>query len=189
MIGKESRTDSEHVHQVEEALPPIEAVMYHEKVHLNEEAVDEIQADRSAGMLGDGFDVKADRRLLWKIDFRLIPMLAIIYGICVIDRYPVVRDGADCSVNMGYAKVAGMDVDLGLGIGARYSVCLLVFFPAYLIIEIPSNYVLVRFGVWKTLTFLIFAWGLMVLLMGFVSNWVAPLICSQMLISSKVWRL
>jgi|SRR5579859_5026999 len=75
---------------------------------------------------------------------------------------------------MGYAKVAGMDVDLGLGIGARYSICLLVFFPAYLIIEIPSNYVLVRFGVWKTLTFLIFAWGLMVLLMGFVSNWVAP---------------
>ena len=80
---------ADHVDRVEEALPPIEALMYHEKVHLNEEAVDEIQADRSAGSLGDGFDVKRDRRLLWKIDFRLIPMLAIIYGICVIDRYPV----------------------------------------------------------------------------------------------------
>jgi hypothetical protein len=90
---------------------------------------------------------------------------------------------------MGYAKVAGMDVDLGLGIGARYSICLLVFFPAYLIIEIPSNYILVRIGVGKTLTFLIFAWGLMVLLMGFVNNWVTLRAPSQMLIFSKVWQL
>jgi hypothetical protein len=158
--------------RVEDALPPIEAVMYHEKHHLNAEAVDEIQAYRSAGALGDGYTEKMDRRLLWKIDFRLIPMLAIIYGICVIDRYPHPMTCANGSVNMGYAKVAGMGDDLGLNIGARYSICLLVFFPPYMLFEIPSNMFLVRFGVWKTMTFLIMAWGLIVLGMGFVHTWV-----------------
>jgi hypothetical protein len=62
---------------------PIEAVLYHESKHLNEEAVDQIIPDRDAGDLGDGFDRKKDRRLLWKIDFRLLPMLGIIYGFSV----------------------------------------------------------------------------------------------------------
>jgi hypothetical protein len=66
---------------------PIEHIMYHESKHLNEEAVDEVQADRKAWELGDGFDQKMDRRLVTKIDLRLIPTLAIIYGISVIDRY------------------------------------------------------------------------------------------------------
>jgi hypothetical protein len=67
---------------------------------------------------------------------------------------------------------AGMKQELGLGIGSRYSVVLLVFFPSYLIFELPSNWCLVRFGVWKTLTGLICTWGLIVMGMGFVHNWV-----------------
>lgn len=64
-----------HVDQV-----PIEHIMYHESKHLNVEAVDEVQAQRKPWELGDGFDKKSDRRLLFKIDIRLIPMLGIIYG-------------------------------------------------------------------------------------------------------------
>ena len=59
---------------------PIEHIMYHESKHLNVEAVDEVQAQRKPWELGDGFDKKKDRRLLFKIDIRLIPMLGIIYG-------------------------------------------------------------------------------------------------------------
>jgi hypothetical protein len=73
---------------------------------------------------------------------------------------------------MGYAKVAGMDTELQLSVGARYSICLIVFFPAYMIFEIPSNMSLVRFGVWKTL---IAAWGIIVMGMGFVQNWVCQI--------------
>lgn len=64
-----------HVDQV-----PIEHIMYHESKHLNVEAVDEVQAERKPWELGDGFNKKQDRRLLFKIDIRLIPMLGIIYG-------------------------------------------------------------------------------------------------------------
>jgi hypothetical protein len=58
--------------------------MYHESKHLNVEAVDEVQADRKPWELGDGFDRKRDRRLVWKVDARLIPMLGIIYGMSVV---------------------------------------------------------------------------------------------------------
>jgi hypothetical protein len=65
-----------------------------------------------------------------------------------------------------------MREELGMTIGARYSICLLLFFPGYTIFEIPSNMALVRFGVWKTMTFLICSWGLVVMGMGLVHSWV-----------------
>lgn len=75
-------------------------------------------------------------------------------------------------INIGQAQVAGMREELGLTIGARYSICLLLFFPGYTIFELPSNMALVRFGVKWTMTFLIVAWGLIVMGMGFVNHWV-----------------
>ena len=65
-----------------------------------------------------------------------------------------------------------MKEELELAVGARYSICLLLFFPGYTIFELPSNMALVRFGVWKTMTFLITAWGFVIMGMGFVQNWV-----------------
>ena len=160
-------TTKDHVSGVEEGRVenvPIEAVMYHGKGHLNEEAVDEIQPVRQPWELDDGFDKKQDRKLMFKIDLRLIPMLGIIYGISVIDR-----------VNIGQAQVAGMREELGLTIGARYSVCLLLFFPGYTIFELPSNMALVKFGVRWVMTALIVSWGFIILGMGFVNNWVCLL--------------
>lgn len=70
---------------------PIEAVMYHDSKHLNVEAVDEVQADRKAWELGDGFDRKRDRRLIWRVDVRLLPMLGVIYGMSVVSFLSVQR--------------------------------------------------------------------------------------------------
>lgn len=37
-------------------------------------------------------------------------------------------------INIGHAKVVGMEEDLGMvGNAAAYSICLLVFFPAYMV--------------------------------------------------------
>ena len=52
-----------------------------------------------------------------KVDFRLLPILAALYSISIVDR-----------INMGSAAVAGMTVDLKLYIGNRYSIILMVFF-------------------------------------------------------------
>jgi hypothetical protein len=60
---------------------------------------------------------KAVRRLIRKIDIRLLPVLAVIYAFALIDR-----------VNLPNARIAGMDEDLGLSIGDRYSLVVMIFF-------------------------------------------------------------
>lgn len=56
--------------------------------------------------------------------------------------------------------------------GARYSIALLVFFPAYVIFQLPSNLVIRRIGARIWLSFLILGFGITVLGMGFVKSWI-----------------
>jgi hypothetical protein len=62
-------------------------------------------------------------------------------------------------VNISAARVAGMDVDLRLDIGARYTIALVVFFPPYFFLELPSNIVLRKVGSANWLSFIALAWG------------------------------
>lgn len=57
------------------------------------------------------------------------------------------------------ARISGMDQDLQLSIGDRYTIALVVFFPPYMIVEFPSNIILRRVGTANWLGFLGFAWG------------------------------
>lgn len=87
-------------------------------------------------------------------------MLAVVYAVSVIDK-----------TNIGAAKVLGMTKDLDLGTGPRYSIILLLFFPAYALSDLPSNWLLVRLSPRYWLSFLVFAWGLVLVGMAFNSNW------------------
>lgn len=60
-------------------------------------------------------------RISRRVDLRLLPILGIMYSISLIDR-----------TNLGLAFVAGMDEDLGLHIGSRYTIIVMVFFVAYM---------------------------------------------------------
>lgn len=55
----------------------------------------------------------AEKRLLRKIDFHVLPILIMLVGLSSIDR-----------INISAAKVAGMDKDLNLG-GNRYNIVVL----------------------------------------------------------------
>lgn len=63
---------------------------------------------------------KATRRLIRKIDVRLLPVLAVIYAFALIDR-----------VNLPNARIAGMDADLELSVGDRYSLVVMIFFVSW----------------------------------------------------------
>ncbi|OQV05101.1 hypothetical protein CLAIMM_09894 [Cladophialophora immunda] len=76
---------------------------------------------------------KQQRRLKFKVDLHVVTMISIILAVSVIDR-----------INIGSAKVLGMDDDIEVSKGARYSVCLLIFFLGYFLAEIPSNMMLVK---------------------------------------------
>ncbi|KAF5640427.1 tartrate transporter [Fusarium sp. NRRL 52700] len=69
------------------------------------------------------------------------------------------------------ARISGMDEDLGLTVGNRVSIVLMVFFIGYIIFEIPSNAFIHKLGAANWLTFLAFAWGLVSLGIGFPNNW------------------
>lgn len=88
------------------------------------------------------------RRFKTKVDFHVLPMLGIIYAISIIDR-----------INIGSAKVLGMQQDLNLGTGQRYSIILMLFFPGYAISDVPSNWILTRVQPRIWLPLLTFSWG------------------------------
>ena len=56
-----------------------------------------------------------------RIDLRLLPILGLMYSISLIDR-----------TNLGLALVAGMQQDLGLAVGNRYTIVVMIFFVAYM---------------------------------------------------------
>ncbi|KAM0469444.1 hypothetical protein ACHAP7_010024 [Fusarium lateritium] len=106
-----------------------------------------------------GFDAAETKKIVRKIDWYLLPPLTLLYILSFIDRS-----------NIGNAKVAGMNDDLGLT-GPQYNMALTVFFFPYAIFEVPSNIVLkmVRPSRWMCL--LVISWGTVVTLQGIVKNY------------------
>ncbi|KAF2280251.1 MFS general substrate transporter [Westerdykella ornata] len=103
---------------------------------------------------------KQEARTTRKVDFRLVPILGACYAISAIDR-----------INISAALIAGMDKELGFKIGDRYSIALLMFFITYFLFEIPSNIVLRKVGAANWLSFICFAWGVVILGAGFTHHW------------------
>ncbi|KAJ9636860.1 hypothetical protein H2199_007854 [Coniosporium tulheliwenetii] len=112
------------------------------------------------------FDKEAEHKLIRKVDWRLLPILGALYAIALIDR-----------VNISNARVAGMDQDLGLRIGARYTIALVMFFPPYFLFELPSNILLRRVGSANWLSFIAFSWGVVMIGQGFVKSYKTLAVC------------
>ncbi|CED84101.1 Permease of the major facilitator superfamily [Phaffia rhodozyma] len=110
------------------------------------------------------------RKTIRKIDLRLLPILGALYSIALIDR-----------TNISLARVAGMDVELELTVGNRYSIVSLMFFVPYIILELPSNILLRKFGTARWLTFISVSWGAVTIGMGFVHSWGALTACRALL--------
>ncbi|KAE8838308.1 hypothetical protein HRS9139_02691 [Pyrenophora teres f. teres] len=116
------------------------------------------------------FDQVEEKRLIRKIDWRLLPILGALYSIALIDR-----------TNVSNARVAGMDKDLKLYIGDRYTIVLVMFFPTYFLLELPSNLVLRKVGSANWLSFIALSWGAVMIGQGFVKSWISLTICRVLL--------
>ncbi|KAJ5712092.1 hypothetical protein N7488_006248 [Penicillium malachiteum] len=78
--------------------------------------------------------IKAEKALVRKIDIRLLPMIIIMYILNYLDRN-----------NIASARLAGLESDLGL-VGSQYATCVSILFVGYLLMQIPSNLLLNKFG-------------------------------------------
>ncbi|KAK4633242.1 hypothetical protein CLAFUW4_02744 [Fulvia fulva] len=116
------------------------------------------------------WDTREEKRIVRKIDMRLLPVLATIYSFALIDR-----------VNLPNARIAGMDEDLGLSIGNRYTLITMIFFVPYVIFQFPANIVIRKLGACLWLSSLVVAWGIVCIGIGFNNNWTETMGCRVLL--------
>lgn len=100
-----------------------------------------------------------EKKILRKMDLRLIPMLALLYLLSFLDRG-----------NIGNAKIEGLVEDLGMT-GSQYNWTLTVFFFTYAAFEVPSNLLLKRLRPSIWLPSIMVAWGVVMTLMGIVQDY------------------
>lgn len=92
-----------------------------------------------------------------KVSWHLLPLLLICYVIAFLDR-----------INIGYAQLQ-MRETLTFSAEA-YALGAGVFFIGYLLFEVPSNLMLEKIGVRKTLLRIMFCWGIVASAMMFVQT-------------------
>lgn len=100
-------------------------------------------------------ETAGDRAMYRKIAWRIMPLLLTAYVVAFLDR-----------INIGYAQLqmkqtlAFSDAVYALGAG--------IFFIGYLLFEVPSNVMLEKIGVRKTLLRIMVCWGVVAMAMMFV---------------------
>ncbi|KAK2593704.1 hypothetical protein QQS21_008612 [Conoideocrella luteorostrata] len=99
------------------------------------------------------------KRLLRKIDWALLPFLAFLYLLSFLDRS-----------NIGNAKLAGLEHDLGMTGKYDYNIAVSIFYPLYVAAEIPSNIAMkkLRPSIW--IPSIMVVWGGLSIVMGLVKN-------------------
>lgn len=102
----------------------------------------------------DALVKRVNRKTLW----RLMPFLMLCYFINYLDRS-----------NLSIAAVNGMNEDLGLT-ATTYGIAAGVFFIGYILLEIPSNLALHKFGARKWISRIMVSWGAVACLIAFVPN-------------------
>ena len=101
----------------------------------------------------------SERKLITKIDMRIIPVLSIMYLLAFLDR-----------TNVANAAIFGLVKDLRLT-GTQYSTCLTIFFVPYVVFEIPSNIILKRLKPHVWLSICMFGFGLVTICQGLVKGY------------------
>ncbi|KAF2738969.1 MFS general substrate transporter [Polyplosphaeria fusca] len=114
-------------------------------------------------------DAETERRLLRKLDLRLIPMICWIYLMNFMDR-----------VNIGNARLYGLESELGMS-GDQYQLAVSILFVTYCLFETPSNLIIKRLQPARYLAGLVFCWGLVATFSAFVNSFAALIACRLLL--------
>lgn len=107
---------------------------------------------------GPSTDSDLGRRTLRKVVRRLMPLLGLLYFVNYLDR-----------VNIGFAGPNGMNAELGLT-ATVFGLASGIFFVGYLLLEVPSNLALHRFGARRWITRILVSWGIVATVMAFTPN-------------------
>ncbi|SFH67840.1 Nitrate/nitrite transporter NarK [Collimonas sp. OK307] len=99
-----------------------------------------------------------EKSAIRKVAFRLVPFVALMFFINFLDRTAI-----------SFAGPNGMSKDLGLT-AAQFGFAAGVFFIGYVLLEIPSNLALHKYGARRWLARIMVTWGIVALLFTWVSS-------------------
>ncbi|PSR73577.1 hypothetical protein PHLCEN_2v10496 [Hermanssonia centrifuga] len=99
-----------------------------------------------------------EKKVLRKIDLRVVPFVFIINFFTFLDR-----------VNISNATLFGLKQDLKLQ-GNQYNTALLIYFVPYILLDIPSNVLMKRFKPHVWLTICMFGFGFVTIMEGLTKN-------------------
>ncbi|OSX64376.1 hypothetical protein POSPLADRAFT_1054989 [Postia placenta MAD-698-R-SB12] len=121
---------------------------------------DEIEEIVEVNLYNAHIDVSGvdERKLIRKIDWRLVPWLSFLFLLSFLDRTAV-----------GNARLYGMEADLHIT-DQQYLIALTVFYFPYAVFEVPSNVVLKKLRPSRWLSILMLAWGVVMTCQGLVRN-------------------
>lgn len=103
-------------------------------------------------------DPAVENRTLTKVTWRLIPFLVLLYIVNYLDR-----------VNIAFAGPNGMNDELGMS-AKMFGFASGIFFLGYLLLEVPSNTALHKFGGRRWLARIMVSWGIISAAIAFVPN-------------------
>ncbi|GAA5817408.1 hypothetical protein MFLAVUS_010954 [Mucor flavus] len=106
-----------------------------------------------------------ERRLLRKLDFRLIPWLSVLYLLLSLDRN-----------NIGNARLGTLEKDLNL-VGNDYYTALTIFFAGYVLFHIPSNLLVKKLRPSRWISSTMILWGICSLCQAFTHNAAGLIAC------------
>ncbi|WP_306316791.1 MULTISPECIES: MFS transporter [unclassified Streptomyces] len=99
-----------------------------------------------------------EKSAIRKFTVRIVPFVALMFFVNYLDRTAV-----------SFAESNGMSQDLGLT-AAQYGFASGVFFIGYIVLEVPSNMALHRFGARRWLARIMVTWGIVSLLFTWVQS-------------------
>ncbi|PBK61772.1 MFS general substrate transporter [Armillaria solidipes] len=111
-----------------------------------------------AGATSTEYTPKQYKKLKFKADCYLLPLMWLCYGLQSADK-----------AALGNMALFGLREDTGL-VGQQYSWLTTVFYLTYMCFEFPSNIILQRWRMGKTLSIYMICWGFAVLCVGFAQN-------------------
>jgi sugar phosphate permease len=106
-----------------------------------------------------------DKKVWRKLDYRVLPILAMFYLLSFLDR-----------TNVANARVAGLQADLKMT-NKQYSIALTVTYVPYIFAELPSNLMLKAVGPNFMLPSMLTLWGVVATLQGVVKTYSGLLAC------------
>jgi len=113
----------------------------------------------TAPLVDDAGPAVTEQKVISKIAWRLMPLIITCYFFAFFDR-----------VNISFAKAA-LQTDLGLS-NTAYGFGASLFVVGYVLLEVPSNMLLYRFGARRWIARIMISWGLATAAMVFVrSEW------------------